>query len=77
MYYTGIDEHKDNCFLTTVDDAGVVHKSARIHNDLAPVFRTPRKDTILLCQEVSRCQSQGAIDAMMLSSSGTKRTVRT
>ncbi len=33
MYYTGIDEHKDNCFLTTVNDVGVVVKSGRIRND--------------------------------------------
>jgi transposase len=33
MYYTGIDEHKDNCFLTTVNDAGGVLKSARIANE--------------------------------------------
>ncbi len=33
MYYAGIDEHKDNCFLTTVDDAGAVIKRVRIQNE--------------------------------------------
>jgi transposase len=33
MCYTGIDAHKDNCFLTTVNDAGVVVKRARLRNE--------------------------------------------
>ena len=32
--------------------------------ELAPVFRTPRKDTIL-CQEVSRCQVLYVVDDSM------------
>jgi transposase len=38
MYYTGIDEHKDNCFLTTVNDAGAVFKRARIQNQSAMIL---------------------------------------
>lgn len=38
MYHTGIDEHKDNCFLTTVNDAGVVVKRARIRNEPAMIL---------------------------------------
>jgi hypothetical protein len=30
MYVTVIDEHKDNCFLTTVEDAGVVVDSVEL-----------------------------------------------
>ena len=48
MYYTGIDEHKDNCFLTTVNAAGAVVKRARIQNEAGPdprilsgISRTP------------------------------------
>ena len=35
MYFTGIDEHKDNCYLTTLNDAGEVVKSGRIPNEPA------------------------------------------
>ncbi len=38
MYYTGIDEHKDNCFLTTVNEAGDVTKRARLRNDRALIL---------------------------------------
>jgi transposase len=38
MYYTGIDEHKDNCFLTTVNAAGAVVKSARRQNEPALIL---------------------------------------
>jgi transposase len=32
MYHTGIDEHKDNCYLTTVNDTGGVVKSEKLRN---------------------------------------------
>jgi transposase len=36
MYYSGIDLHKDNCFITTLDDAGTVTKQSKVSNtDLA------------------------------------------
>jgi len=36
MYYSGIDLHKDNCFITTIDDAGTVIKQSKVPNtDLA------------------------------------------
>lgn len=35
MYCTGIDLHKDNCFLTTVNEAGEVVKRAKIRNEEA------------------------------------------
>ena len=38
MCYTGIDAHKDNCFLTTVNDAGVVVKRARLRNEPALIL---------------------------------------
>jgi transposase len=38
MYYTGIDAHKDNCFLTTINDAGVVIKRVRLRNEPALIL---------------------------------------
>ena len=32
MYYTGIDLHKDNCFITTVNDTGEIVKQERLPN---------------------------------------------
>jgi transposase len=32
MFYTGIDLHKDNCFLTTVNDVGDIVKQERLPN---------------------------------------------
>jgi transposase len=32
MYYSGIDLHSDNCFMTTVDEQGTVVKQERIEN---------------------------------------------
>jgi hypothetical protein len=32
MFYSGIDLHKDNCFITTVDDRGEIVKQERLHN---------------------------------------------
>lgn len=32
MFYSGIDLHTDNCYITTVDDSGVVVKQQRIDN---------------------------------------------
>jgi transposase len=32
MFYSGIDLHKDNCFITTVDDSGEIVKQERIPN---------------------------------------------
>jgi transposase len=32
MYYSGIDLHSDNCYITTVDDNGSVVKQQRIEN---------------------------------------------
>jgi len=33
MYYSGIDLHSDNCYITTLDDAGAVVKRQRVEND--------------------------------------------
>ena len=33
MYYSGIDQHKDNCFLTTVNDSGAIVKQERVPNE--------------------------------------------
>jgi transposase len=33
MYYSGIDLHSDNCYITTLDDNGSVVKRQRIEND--------------------------------------------
>jgi hypothetical protein len=33
MYYSGIDLHSDNCYITTLDDTGAVVKRQRIKND--------------------------------------------
>lgn len=33
MFYSGIDLHKDNCFITTVDDSGTTVKQERLHNN--------------------------------------------
>ncbi len=32
MYYSGIDLHLDNCYITTVDETGTVVKQQRIEN---------------------------------------------
>ena len=32
MYYSGIDLHSDNCYMTTIDDTGVVIKQQRVEN---------------------------------------------
>ena len=32
MLYTGIDKHKDNSFLTTVNSEGSIGKQARVRN---------------------------------------------
>lgn len=32
MFYSGIDLHKDNCFITTVDDGGQIVKQERLRN---------------------------------------------
>ena len=32
MYYSGIDLHKDNCFITTIDDAGTIIKQSKVTN---------------------------------------------
>lgn len=32
MFYSGIDLHRDNCFITTVDDSGVIVKQQRVPN---------------------------------------------
>jgi len=33
MYYSGIDLHSDNCYMTTIDDSGAVVKRQRVEND--------------------------------------------
>jgi transposase len=33
MYYSGIDLHSDNCYITTIDHDGTVVKQQRIEND--------------------------------------------
>jgi transposase len=35
MYYTGADLHKDNCFLTTINDEGRIVRQQRIANEPA------------------------------------------
>lgn len=32
MYYSGIDLHRDNCFITTVNDIGTIVKQQRVEN---------------------------------------------
>ena len=32
MYYSGIDLHKDNCFITTINDAGGLVQQERVAN---------------------------------------------
>lgn len=32
MYYSGIDLHRDNCYITTVDDQGAIVKQQRVPN---------------------------------------------
>jgi transposase len=33
MYYSGIDLHSDNCYITTIDDTGAIVKRQRIENN--------------------------------------------
>jgi transposase len=35
MLYSGIDKHKDNCFIVTVNEQGTVLKEARVKNTVA------------------------------------------
>ncbi len=52
MFYSGIDLHKDNCFITTVDDSGEVVKQERLPNvpeSILGYFRSlegPRKAVV-------------------------------
>jgi transposase len=32
MYYSGIDQHQDNCYITTINDAGEIVKQERLRN---------------------------------------------
>ena len=32
MYYSGVDLHSDNCYITTLDESGSVVKQQRIEN---------------------------------------------
>jgi transposase len=32
MYYSGIDLHRDNCYMTTIDDSGAIVKQQRVEN---------------------------------------------
>ena len=32
MYYSGIDLHSDNCYITTLDNSGSVVKQQRVEN---------------------------------------------
>jgi len=38
MLYTGIDLHKDNCFLTTIDEAAKIVCQEKLHNDEAEIL---------------------------------------
>lgn len=33
MFYSGIDLHKDNCFITTIDNDGMIVKQSKLPND--------------------------------------------
>jgi transposase len=33
MYYSGIDLHKDMCFITTIDESGIMLKQSKVPND--------------------------------------------
>jgi len=33
MYYSGIDLHSDNCYITTIDDTGALVKQQRVENN--------------------------------------------
>ena len=33
MYYSGIDLHKDMCFITTIDESGMMLKQSKVPND--------------------------------------------
>jgi transposase len=33
MYYSGIDLHKDNCFITTINDSGAIVRQERLRNE--------------------------------------------
>jgi transposase len=37
MFYSGIDKHKDNCFIVTINEQGAVVKDARVTNSVAPL----------------------------------------
>jgi hypothetical protein len=37
MYYSGVDSHNDNCFLTTANDSGEIVKHGRMRNEYGSV----------------------------------------
>ncbi|MBN2357152.1 hypothetical protein JXO59_13630 [candidate division KSB1 bacterium] len=41
MLYTGIDLHKDNCFMTTIDEAGNIVNREHLGNDETEFFFIP------------------------------------
>jgi transposase len=38
MYYSGIDLHKDNCFITTINDGGTIVRQERLRNEPALIL---------------------------------------
>ena len=39
MLYTGIDLHKDNCVLTTIDESATICKQSKINNDEVAILK--------------------------------------
>ncbi len=37
MLHSGIDKHKDNCFISTVNDQGIIVGEARVKNTVADI----------------------------------------
>jgi hypothetical protein len=58
-HYVYIKKPCDKSYITTMRQ---LTKALINGTDLAPVFRTPRKDSIF-CQEVSRCQRTRVVDS--------------
>lgn len=58
MYYSGIDLHKDNCFITTIDDAGTVTKQSKVPNNdhaILNYFFTLSRDHKAVVESTSNC----------------------
>ena len=62
MLHSGIDKHKDNCFIVTVNDQGTIVREARVENSidaLSAYFHSFAKEEHRAVVESMQACSQG------------------